>query len=124
MKKLMYLLMLSAFLTAGCNDTSTLSISEIENVPKEVQQKIDSNYSLQKIEESENTFYIVFYSKSKVKTFLESKGSILEIELSEEGEESEEIEQHIYKLTIDPEHQNLDIFINGEKTSFENVTSL
>ncbi|GIN85875.1 hypothetical protein J6TS2_22610 [Heyndrickxia sporothermodurans] len=34
------------------------------------------------------------------------------------------IKQHVYKLTIDHEHEVIDIYINRQSTPIDNVTSL
>ena len=43
MRNILILLMLITSITVACN-TSTLSMSEIDIVPNDVQEKIDSNY--------------------------------------------------------------------------------
>ena len=48
MRNILILLMLIIAITVACN-TSALSMSEIDIVPNDVQEKIDSNYVLQLI---------------------------------------------------------------------------
>lgn len=119
MKKIiLFLLMTIAILTA-CN-TSTLSISEIEIVPKDVQNKIDSNTTLQMINENEETYYIIFHSNGDASVDLESEGEVLNIKFEENG--NGEKKQNVYKLTTDPEHEQIKVFINGEETHFDVIS--
>jgi len=62
LKKLFYPLLFFVLILAACN-SSELSISEIQNVPNNVQDKINSDYTLQLVNDGENTAYIIFYSK-------------------------------------------------------------
>ena len=52
MRNILILLMLITAITVACN-TSTLSMSEIDIVPNDVQEKIDFNYVLQLIYDGE-----------------------------------------------------------------------
>ncbi|WP_397538967.1 hypothetical protein [Rummeliibacillus pycnus] len=82
MKKLLFLLLLTLSILSACN-SSTLSFSEISNVPSEVQNKIDSNNVVQLINDGEDNSYIVFFSKGAVTTDLEAQGDTIKVKLEE-----------------------------------------
>jgi hypothetical protein len=64
------IILVISFLSACNSSTSTLSFSEIEIVPENVQGKIDSNLKLQLIKNGEKGYYIVFQSSGEVETDL------------------------------------------------------
>lgn len=115
--------MVTTAILVACN-TSTLSMSEIDIVPNNVQDKIDLNYKLQLIYEGEDIAYIFYQSKATVATDLETQGDTLKVKLDETDKQDDVIEQHVYKLTLDPEHEVIDVLINGKSKPFDNVSSL
>lgn len=123
MRKTLFLLICTTFLLVACN-TSKLSISEIDVVPNDLQDIIDSNYSLQLINNGEDIVYIVYQSKGMITTDLEIEGNTLKVKLDETVNQDGVIEQLVYKLTLDPEHEVIDVLINGKSTPFDNVTNL
>jgi hypothetical protein len=123
LRKILCLLLFTTSLLVACN-SSTLSISEIAVIPNDVQNKIDSNYMLQLIYDGEDITYIVYQSKGTVNTDLETQGETLNVKLDETNNQDAVIKQHVYKLTLDPEHEIIDIIINGKSTPIDNVTSL
>ena len=123
MRNILILLMLITSITVACN-TSTLSMSEIDIVPNDVQEKIDSNYVLQLIYDGEDIAYIVYQSNGTVVTDLEVQGDTLKVKLDETNKQDDVIEQRVYKFTLDPEHEVIDVLINGQSKSFDNVSSL
>ena len=123
MRNILILLMLITSITVACN-TSTLSMSEIDIVPNDVQDKIDSNYVLQLIYDGEDIAYIVYQSNGTVVTDLEVQGDTLKVKLDETNKQDDVIEQRVYKFTLDPEHEVIDVLINGKSKAFDNVSSL
>ena len=123
MRNILILLMLITAMTVACN-TSTLSMSEINIVPNEVQDKIDSNYVLQLIYDGEDIAYVVYQSNGTVVTDLEVQGDTLKVKLDKTNKQDDVIEQRVYKFTLDPEHEVIDVLINGKSKSFDNVSSL
>ena len=115
-------MVISGILVA-CN-TSTLSMSEIDIVPNDVQEKIDSNYVLQLIYDGEDIAYVVYQSTGTVVTDLEVQGDTLKVKLDETNKQDDVIEQRVYKFTLDPEHEVIDVLINGKSKAFDNVSSL
>ena len=123
MRNILIVLMLITSITVACN-TSTLSMSEIDIVPNDVQEKIDSNYELQLIYDGEDIAYIVYQSNGTVVTDLEVQGDTLKVKLDETNEPDDVIEQRVYKFTLDPEHEVIDVLINGKSKAFDNFSSL
>lgn len=123
MKKLLYPLLFFVLILVGCN-SSELSISEIQNVPNNVQDKVNSDYTLQLINDGENTAYIIFYSKGIVTTNLETKDDTLIVKYDSTNKDNNELKQFVYKLTWDNEHNTIEVLVNGQSTPFDNVTSL
>lgn len=123
MRNILILLMLITSITVACN-TSTLSMSEIDIVPNDVQEKIDSNYVLQLIYDGEDIAYIVYQSNGTVVTDLEVQGDTLKVKLDETNKQDDVIEQRVYKFTLDPEHEVIEVLINGKSKAFDNVSSL
>ncbi|QGG52202.1 lipoprotein [Lysinibacillus pakistanensis] len=123
MKKI-FLVFLSVILLTSCN-SSTLSISEIEIVPDKVQKVIDDKYTLQKINVvDKNISYIVFRSKGKVTTDLEAQDDTLIVKLDVTNQQDNAITQHVYKLTLDPDIDTIDIHINGKSTTIDNLIGI
>jgi len=119
-----FLVFLSVILLTSCN-SSTLSISEIEIVPDKVQKVIDDKYTLQKINVvDKNISYIVFHSKGKVTTDLEAQGDTLIVKLDVTNQQDNAITQHVYKLTLDPDIDTIDIHINGKSTTIDNLIGI
>ncbi|MGM9925358.1 MAG: peptidylprolyl isomerase [Bacillus sp. (in: firmicutes)] len=125
MRKILFLLLLlfATFLLAACN-SSTLSISEMDVIPNNVQDKIDPSHTLQLIDDGEDIAYIVYQSKGTIAVDLEEQGDTLKVKLDETNKKDGAIEQHVYKLTLNPEHEAIDILINGKSTPIDNVTVL
>lgn len=120
MKKVI-ILVLAIIILTGCN-TATLSFSEVENLPKNVQDHVDANLKLQSITDEPKAYYIVFHSHKKVEADLESVGKTVTVKFNETGEEQETLEQYTFYLTTDEEHDTIDVLINGESTAFDNMT--
>ena len=123
MRNILILLMLITAITVACN-TSTLSMSEIDIVPNDVQEKIDSNYVLQLIYDGEDIAYVVYQSTGTVVTDLEVQGDTLKVKLDETNKQDDVIKQRVYKFTLDPEHEVIDVLIDGKSKAFDNVSSL
>lgn len=109
---------------AACN-SSELSISETHNVPNKVQEGINSEYTLQLINEGGNTAYILFQSKGTVTAELEVKDNILNIKLDKANQENNELKQYVYKLTRgEEEYDTINVLVNGQTMPFDNVTGV
>lgn len=121
MKKIFVLVFWVISILSACN-SSTLSFSEIENVPNNVQEKVDSNLKLQSINDGGKGYYIVFHSSGDVSTDLETQGDTVTIKFNVTNLQDEVVKQNTFYLTTDPEHDVIDVQVNGEATPFDNVT--
>lgn len=121
MKRIFVLVFLVISILSACN-SSTLSFSKIENVPNNVQDKVDSNLKLQSINDGGKGYYIVFHSRGDVETDLETQGDTVTIKLNVTNPQDDGVKQNTFYLTTDPEHDVIDVQVNGESMPFDNVT--
>ena len=121
MKKLFYLMIFVTMVLAACNSTE-LSISEIQSVPKKAQEVINADYTLQLINDSEKgNAYIVFQSTGTVTAEVEVIENILNIKLDSINQENNELKQYVYKITRgDAEYDTINVRLNGQDTHFDN----
>lgn len=122
MKKLLMLTVLCTTLSACNVNDSKLSFSELKIVPNAIQSKINPANTLQLINTKDKVAYVVYQSKKPVATDLEEQGDTLKIKLNE-SKTYKKTKQHVYKLTLDPEHEIIDVYVNGKSTAFDNVTN-
>lgn len=124
MRKLFSLLLMTVIILAACN-SSELNISEIQSIPTNVQEKINTDYTLQLLEDSEEgDSYIVFHSLETVKAQLELKENILIIKLDSITQENSELKPHVYKITRgDAEYDTINVLINGQATPLDSVSA-
>ncbi|WP_142829606.1 hypothetical protein [Planococcus soli] len=116
---------LAFLLLAACNsDVSTLSFSKIETVPEGLSAVIDSSETLQLIEESDNTVYLVYQAEGEIATGVEEQENSLKINLDTTSIENGEKQEHVYKMTLDDSHEAINVYINGEYTSFVSILTL
>ena len=87
MKKRLFSLLFTLSILSACN-SSILSFSEIDTVPSNVQDKIDSNYAVQLIDDGEDTSYIVFHSKGTVTATIEAEGDIIKVKVEENNQQT------------------------------------
>lgn len=122
MKKTFLLVFLVISILTACN-SSTLSFSEIENVPNNVQNKVDSNFKLQSINDGGGKgSYIIFHTGGDVEANLETQGNTVIIKFNVTNLQNSAVEQNTFYLTTDPEHDVIDVQVNGESIPFDNVT--
>ena len=121
MKKIFLLVFLVISILTACN-SSTLSFSEIENVPNNVQGKVDSNFKLQSINDGGKGSYIIFHTSGDVEANLETQGDTVIIKFNVTNLQNSAVEQNTFYLTTDPEHDVIDVQVNGESIPFDNVT--
>lgn len=122
MKKLLMLAVLCTTLSACNVNDSKLSFSELKIVPNAIQSKINPANTLQLINTKDKVAYVVYRSKKTVATDFEAHGDTLKIKLNE-SKTHKKTKQHVYKLTLDPEHKIIDVYVNGKSTAFDNVTN-
>ncbi|MGE6369368.1 peptidylprolyl isomerase [Planococcus kocurii] len=124
MKKILLLILVSVLLSACDSNDSELSFSEIETVPDNIQALIEPTSTLQLISEGESVAYIVYQTKGTVATDLEAQEDTVNVKLDVSNSDNNDIKQHVYKLTLEPNHEIIDVYINGESTSFDNISGL
>ena len=122
MKKLILLTVLCTTLSACNANDSKLSFSELNIVPNALQSKINPATTLQMINTKDDIAYIIYRTKKAVASDLEAQGDTLKIKLNE-SKTHKKTKQHVYKLTLDPEHEIIDVYVNGKSTAFDNITN-
>ena len=121
MKKILLSLFLIISILTSCN-TSELSFSEIENVPNDVQEKVDPNLTLQSINDKGKGYYIVYNNSGEVEAKLETEGDTLIINFDVTNVEGDNVKQNTFYLTTAPEQKVLDVHVNGTSIPFDNMT--
>ncbi|WP_404427119.1 peptidylprolyl isomerase [Ureibacillus chungkukjangi] len=102
--------------------SSTVSMSEVENVPNKVQTIIDPNLELQLINDGEKESYIIFHSSGDVEFDFTTQDNTVTINFNENQNDVEE--QNTYYLTTDSEYGSIEVLVNGERRPFDNVTGI
>ncbi len=120
MKKIFGLVFMSAILSA-CN-SSTLSLSEVENVPDDIQDSVNFDVQLQFIMDGNNNYYVVLHSSGDVTADVESEGDTVIVKLDETNLEDDVVMQNTFYLTTAQENHELNIELNGEPTSIDVMT--
>lgn len=120
MKKIFGLVFMSAILSA-CN-SSTLSLSEVENVPDDIQDSVNFDVQLQFIMDGNNNYYVVLHSSGDVAADVESEGDTVIVKLDETNLEDDVVMQNTFYLTTAQENHELNIELNGEPTSIDVMT--
>ena len=87
-------------------------------------KKIDSNLELQLINDGEKGSYIIFQSSGDIETDVETHGDTVTIKFTVPNPQDDVVKQNTYFLTTDPEHDVIDVLVNGELMPFDNVTGL
>ncbi|MER2037675.1 MAG: peptidylprolyl isomerase [Solibacillus sp.] len=122
MRRILFLGLLTLFLLTGCN-SSTLSFSEIENVPKNVQSTINTDNTLQLIYKDEKSYYVVFHSSGIVTGNVVLTNRTLTIQFEVQDEDKHPLKQHVYILERDPVQEMIAVTVNGKSTHFDNFTT-
>lgn len=123
MRRVFSLMLVMAIILVACN-SSELSITEIQSIPTKVQDRINSDYTLQLINDSEKgDAYIIFQSSGTVTAQVEVRENILDIKLDSANQENNELKQYVYKITRgDAEYDTVNVIVNGQATYFDNST--
>lgn len=124
-KKNLFFLVIVLFLISACqNETSSVSSLFEINYSEEIEERLNSEYALELLNRDENTAYIAFKSSGDVTSTLEQDKETLIIHFDVENSENDTLQQRVYELTTDPEIEAIEVFIDGEMTPFDNVTSI
>lgn len=110
-------------LLAACSSPA-VGISEMKKIPDEVQTIANPDHRLQLISFDEDAYYVVFHSTGIVTADTETSEDTLNILLEVADQQEEKLEQHVYKLILAPEHEIIDVQINGLSVYFDEVTGI
>lgn len=124
MKKALVILVTTTLLSACSSTTSTLSFSEIEMVQQELQNVIDPTAQLQLINEGEDIAYVVYQFAEVVAADIEEDGETIKVNLNVAEEGNDVSEQTIYKLTLNEDHEIIEVFVDGEATPIDVVSGI
>lgn len=116
-------MLVTVLLLAACNSPE-LSIKEVESIPSKVQERINPDYTLQLINDSEKgEAYIIFESEGMVTAELEWKENRIDIKLERTDQDNSSLEQFVYKITLgDAEYDTINVLVNGQATPLDNVS--
>ncbi len=123
MKKMFASALFVVLILSACN-SSTLSFSEIENVPQNIEQHIDSNLKLQIINDGAKGTYVIFHSNGEIEAGLDPQDNVVNILFNELNPQDENIKRNVYYLTTDSKHDTILVLVNGEDMSIDDVTVL
>lgn len=123
MKKVFVSVLFAVLILSACN-SSKLSFSEIEHVPSKFEEHIDSNLKLQLINDGTKGSYVIFHSNGAIEADLEPQDNIANIIFTELNSQNRAVDRNVYYLTTDPKHDTINVLVNGEEMSFDNVTGL
>jgi len=123
LKKKFALVLFAVLILSACN-SSKLSFSEIENVPQKIEEHIDSDLKLQLINDGTKGSYVIFHSNGEIEANLDPQDNIVNIIFNELNPQDEDIKRNVYYLTIDSKHDTINVLVNGEEMSIDNVTGL
>lgn len=105
-------------LLAACREPA-VGISEVDKIPDEVQTAINPDYRLQLMTFDNDPYYVIFQSTGKVTAEIDSSEDTLNILLNVSDQTDKNMKQHVYELFLDPEHEVIDVQINGESVYFD-----
>lgn len=123
LKKFLLVGIFMLLILSGCQ-SSTLSLSEIDNVPRKIEEVISPDLILQLIGEGTKGSYIVFLSNGEVEASLSVEDNTINIIFDEENSQAREKKRNVYYLTKDSAHDTLIPFVNGEEMYFDVVTGI
>ena len=123
MRKYLFLMLVTILLLVACNSPE-LSIQEVESIPSKVQDRINTDYTLQLINDSEKgDAYIIYQSEGAVTAELELKEKRLDIKLENTDQDNSSLKQFVYKITRgDAEYDTINVLVNGQATPLDNVS--
>jgi len=123
MKKAFVSVIFTLLILSACL-SSTLSFSEIEFVPENVEELINPDVTLQLIDEEAKGAYIIFHSNGDIEADLDAQGNIVTLIFNEADPQTKQIKRNVYYLTTDSSHDTINIQVNGEKVALDEVTGM
>jgi len=121
LSKIAFSVFLAAAILSACQ-SSTLSFSEIENVPRQVEDSIDPNYVLQLINNGKKGSYIIFNTSGEIESSVEAQQDTVTIKLDVSDKQNDNSKSNVFLLTTEPEQDVLLVQVNGEIMPFDNIT--
>lgn len=121
MKKVLVSLLFAILIFSACS-SSKLSFSEIENVPRKFEEHFNSDLKLQLINDGTKGSYIIFHSRGDIEADLDPQGNIVNIIFNELNPQDDDLKRNVYYLTTDAKHDIINVLVNGEEMSFDEVT--
>jgi len=123
LKKVFVTAVFAVLILSACN-SSKLSFSEIENVPRKLEKHIDSDIKLQLINDGTKGSYVIFRSKGEIGAELDLQDNIINIIFNEINPQEDAVKQNVYYLTTDSKYDKINVLVNSKKVSFDEVTGL
>lgn len=120
MRKMAAILFFFTFTLVGCQSSTSIGITELDEVDNEIKESIVIGDALQLMHFDEHT-YLIFYSSGDVLVDFEEDEETIIVHFDVINEYKIEIKQYIYELTVEPEHEAIDVYINGELTPIDNI---
>ncbi|MFC5603230.1 lipoprotein [Sporosarcina koreensis] len=114
---LVMFLVLTTLSLSACTQKN-FSFAEVDNVPKKVKEAINPDERLQVINRSGKIYYIVFQSQEDVKASLETVDTTALVKLDEVDAKDNDVRQYVYSLTMDQEHDTIEIQVNDESMAY------
>ncbi|TCI20832.1 hypothetical protein [Exiguobacterium sp. SL-9] len=103
------------------------SIDEVDSIPIEIQNNLNKEARLQLFTNNQGDQYILFGSNARVNREVNEKNNHVIVSFKEteaDGQQDDVYRVHAYKLNVNQsEDTTLDIYVNGELTPIDNVTS-
>lgn len=122
MKKILIatIMIVSVIMLSACQST-TLSLKEVQKIPKDIQNSIDVTQKLQSFIDGEKGSYIIYRTVGKVSATVEENGDTVIVNLDVDESDDDVVNQHVFYLTIEPKHETIDVLENGESIPFDQV---
>lgn len=120
MRKLIVLFVMAVFMLVACQSDDS-GLTEIQNIPDQVQEHIDPTLQLQSINE-EDGMYIVFHASGDVLAKLDKQEDTVILKINVNGNEKGTVKQHVYYVTTGTDHGTIDVLVDGKSKAFDSVT--
>lgn len=121
MKRIYISILFIILVLTGC-DSPPEGLSEVKNVPDNIQEIVDPDLTLQIIADDDKGYYIIFYSSGEVAADTEIQDDTLLIKLTESNLKEGNLKQYTYYLSSNPSYDTIDVFVNEYSTAFDNIT--
>lgn len=121
LKKSFFFLFIFTLLLTACS-SSTPSLTEVKNIPREVESNKHAEETLQQIHVDNDT-YIVLQSAKAVSAKLTLDENVLNINFQQTGQKNKQRQNYVYQLNRgNTTYDTINVFINGKATPFDNIS--